>query len=425
MPRALFLPLLLVLSICPTFSSSKPILLDSSRVSEVHLDVDQYEHNVLNLKKMLPNQRWSLILMNKYRAYGHGATFITPVAAKHGGVGVVFNNEAEIAHKHRASVIMRMQPPDNVEQVLGGIQYGVHEMVHNTRDLNVIYEAAKRNKTIVNIHLFMYEHYNEFQGFVPQSVTDLQHIVDSLDPRYVRLMGLMMHMGWVPEEQKAARLDTFLKLACPVAARLPHKAWVHWAASSELHRLVSYSSPPYVLQPPPMPPSCSAPNINFWLRIGRASLSLYPYFQHLPPAAAAITRSLFRPILFWSSYISHLRHESGKLLAEIPIGFKDGYPMLFEPHAPLPPVEIAGEKFPMVAPPTEHKMVVDVTGQEGEWMRVGEKVWLLGERVNLVDWFSGLFQLPAVYDIISCIAMGESSFISRIDTSYCHRFVAI
>eukprot|EP00455_Lapot_gusevi_P030717 TRINITY_DN3308_c0_g1_i3.p1 TRINITY_DN3308_c0_g1~~TRINITY_DN3308_c0_g1_i3.p1 ORF type:complete len:426 (+),score=84.95 TRINITY_DN3308_c0_g1_i3:140-1417(+) len=425
MPRALFLPLLLVLSICPTFSSSKPILLDSSTVSEVHLDVNQYEHNVLNLKKILPNQRWSLILMAKMRAYGLGATFIGPVAAKYGGVGVVFNNEAEIAFKHRASVIVRMMPPDNVEQVLGGIQYGVHEMVHNTSDLNIIYEAAKRNRTVINIHLYMYEHYDQFQGYVPQSISDLRHIVDSLDARYVRLVGLMMHMGDVSEEQKAPRLEKFLKLTCPIAARLPHKAWVHWAASSELHRLVSYSSPPYLLQPPLMPPSCSAPNINFWLRVGRAAMGLYPYFKHLPPAAAAITRSLFRPILFWSSHISRLRHESGKLLAEIPIGFKDGYPMLFVPHAPLPHVEIAGEKFPMVAPPTEHKMVVDVTGQEGEWMRVGEKVWLLGEKVNLADWFSGLFDVDAAFDIISCIAMGASSFVKKIDASYCHKFVAI
>eukprot|EP00455_Lapot_gusevi_P052466 TRINITY_DN7989_c0_g1_i3.p1 TRINITY_DN7989_c0_g1~~TRINITY_DN7989_c0_g1_i3.p1 ORF type:complete len:176 (-),score=11.34 TRINITY_DN7989_c0_g1_i3:14-541(-) len=175
-----------------------------------------------------------------------------------------------------------------------------------------------------------------------------------------------------------------------------------------------------------MPASCSSPHIHFWLRIGSAAFSLPAVTKYLPsPATLAVTRSLFRPILSWSSHISRLSHQSGKLIAEIPIGFKDGYPMSFLPHVPLPHVEISGEKFPIMALPTEHKLLVDVTSQEGEWMRVGQRVWLLGEKVALRDWFAGILEPRAMYDVISCIAMGGSSFLDWINPSHCHNFVAI
>jgi alanine racemase len=418
-----------ILSACSDDGPGKSVLAKNSNAnSKVQILTKRYENNLRTLTGYLPN-RWDLITVLKWFAYGNDIHLVGPVAAKvTSGVAIRTNKDAEVLAQFHPKSIMRIFPTtyDLAKEAVVK-KLNVTEFIGTPADLAAVTRVAQEEKTPINASIYLFDHYGDPWGFEFNSPAELQKLVDSIDPRLVKVQGIFTHLGYLqtaPDVQINERIKRFLRVACPVAVKLAAKLGpndppisVHWGASSEVSRLWNSGLERIDLPADPELRSLadvylSNPNVRFALRLGSITFGSAEFgFPEL------------KPIIWWTGTIAALRPSGNINIAVINVGINDGYPRLFRPQGKWGEVSIGGIRYPLAAPPQAHKIEVDV-GFNPDQKKVfpGAEVCLLCDNLTLDDVFNQV--AVDTYNVAMCATgagpqFNDESMFDYDDTPYC------
>jgi hypothetical protein len=303
----------------------------------------------------------------------------------------------------------------------------VTEFIGTPADLAAVTRVAQEEKTPISASIYLFDHYNDPWGFEFKTPSELQYLVDSIDPQLVKITGIFAHLGYLqtaPDVQVNERIKLFLRVACPVAANLARKLGpndppisVHWGASSEVSRLWNSRVERIDLPADPELRSLaqrylSNPNVRFALRLGAITYGSAEFgFPEL------------KPIIWWTAKIAAIHPSGNTNIAAINLGINDGYPRLFRSQGKWGEVSIGGTRYLLAAPPQAHKIEVDV-GPNPDRKKVfpGADVCLLCDSLTPDDVFNQV--AVDTYNITMCATganpqFEEESMFIYDDTPYC------
>ena len=418
-----------ILSACSGDGPGKFVLAKNSNAnSKVQILTERYENNLRALTDYLPN-RWDLITVLKWLAYGNDIHLLGPVAAKvTSGVAIRTNKDAEVLAQFHPKSIIRISPT-TYELAKEAVvkKLNVTEFIGTPADLAVVTRVAREEKTPINASIYLFDHYGDPWGFKFNSPAELQKLVDSINPQLVKVQGIFTHLGYLetaPDVQINERIKKFLRVACPVAVKLAEKRGpndppisVHWGASSEVSRLWSSGLERIDLPADPELRSLagiylSNPNVRFALRLGSITFG-----------SAEFEFPELKPIIWWTAKIAALYPSKNTNIAVINVGINDGYPRLFRSQGKWGEVSIGGTRYPLAAEPQAHKIEVDV-GPNPDQKKVfpGAEVCLLCDDLTLDDVFNQVAE--DTYNIAMCVTgaspqFEEESMFIYDDTPYC------
>ena len=390
----------------------------STAKSNIQLLTGRYENNLKKIVSWLP-ERWQLISVVKWSAYGNGINILGPTAAKtSSSLGVISNQDAEALATFNPDTIMRIGPT-NYETVKDAIDKNlkVQEFIGKQSELEAVKRVAQENNQTIDASIYLYDHYGDPWGFEFDSSKELQQLVDSIEPRLIRVRGIFSHLVRYEKDTDASlnqQISKFLKVACPVAVGLastlkPEDApfLVHWGASSELSRLRNPNTgkleiPEKLKQAAQI--CLSHPKINFGIRVGSAA---YNPDTELPG---------LRTILHWTSEVSKLNQTPQGLIAEVNVGIKDGYPRIFQQENDWGVVSIEGQLYPLVSAPEKNRIKINLGLQPNDSIRVGTEVCLICDDLTVDD----LYQWVAIdsYNIAMCATGACSEFAEATSFDY-------
>jgi alanine racemase len=398
----------------------------STTTSEVRVLTERYESNLREIMSWLP-ERWDLVAVLKWSAYGNDINILGPIAARVApALGVLSNDDASALSQFDPKVILRIGPT-NYQLATDAVVKALHiqEFIGSRAELEAVTRVAKEHETIIVVSIYLFDHYGDPWGFEFDTPEELQHLVDSIDPRYVKVRGIFTHLGYLSDGPAAPiteRVQRFLRVACPVAVNIaaslaPTDApiMVHWGASSELSRFWNPKSGRLTLAPDllDLADACiSNPKVKFGIRIGSAT---YGSADNLPN---------LQPVLNWTSRISRLRRTASTTVAVVNVGTDNGYPRFFRESGKWGKVSIGGKFYPIAAAPQRHKLEVDIGRvYDAATVFVGAEVCLFCDNLTIDD-LSRQWVAIDPYNIAMCATGAGAHFAEATSFSYKEKFPA-
>lgn len=391
---------------------------NSTATSKVKVLTRRYESNLRKIISWLP-ERWDLVVVVKWSAYGNDINILGPIAAREApALGVISNEDAEALSPHSPGTILRIGPT-NYELVKNAVAKGlnIQEFIGTGEELEAVTRVAKENRKSIDASIYLFDHYGDPWGFEFDTPGELQHLVDSIDPGLVKVQGIFTHLVVYSDDSIDSineKINKFLRVACPVAIKVASTLtpedpplMVHWGASSELSRLRNPQSGKLELSPElrDLADICmSHPKVNFGIRVGS---STYGSVDDLPE---------LQTILWWTSEVRELRRTAITTIAEVSVGTDDGYPRFFQQKGDWGEVIIAGKAYPLASPPQRHKIEVDVGQEPDVGVYVGAEVCLLCDKQSVDD----LYESVAIntYNIAMCATGSCPQFAEATSFSY-------
>jgi len=352
----------------------------STPTSRVRVLTARYATNLRRIMDWLP-ERWDLVAVLKWSAYGNDIHILGPVAARIApALAVLTNEDAAVLAPFKPKALLRIGPA-NYQMAKEAVERNLHvqEFVGTREDLETVTRVAKEHNTVIDVSLFLFDHYGDPWGFEFDAPEDLQRLVDSIDPRFVRVRGIFSHLGYLPKGPVAKvteRAQRFLRVACPVAVKIAASLGsddpsilVHWGATSELGRLWDDKSEKLQMAPDlsDLAGVCmSQPKVKFGIRVGSASYGTDTHLPHL------------LPVLWWTAPIAKLQRLASRTVAVVKIGTEDGYPRVFKQQGKWGEVSIGGKRYPLAAAPRRNTIFVNVgKNYDEKTIFVGAEVCLL------------------------------------------------
>ena len=346
----------------------------SRRNAWLEVDAARFEANLRELQRQVGNLQ-SVCLVVKADAYGHGLDLLMPSIRRLGlaWLGITGNEEARVirAHGFRGRILrLRVATADELED---GLQYRIEEMIGGLEVAENAARIAARPGRRLPIHLAINSMGMSREGLDLRLEANRADALKLLALPQLRLAGVMDHcpVNTLEEHRDGARrfLDD--------ANRLLASAGI---ARSDvlLHCANSFGS----LNLPQ--------NRLDLMRVGRAVYghggSSFPEFRFFSTFKARVASVGRFPAGATVSYerAYTLRRESR--LANIPVGYSDGYRRVFSGTDRLtaagtqqPQVLIQGRRVPVVGLVTMNVLVADVTDLP-ESVRAGDEVVFYGRQ---------------------------------------------
>jgi alanine racemase len=340
----------------------------------LEVDAAQFEANLRELRRQVGELR-SVCLVVKADAYGHGLDLLMPSIRRHGitWLGITSNEEARVvrAHGFRGRILrLRVATADEVED---GLQYRIEEMVGGLEVATNAARIAARRGSRLPMHVALNSMGMSREGLDLRLERNREEARKLLALTQLRLAGVMDHcpVNTVEEHRDGAR-------------RFKDDAtWLLRAAGVGRNEVLLHCANSFA--------SLNVPENRLDLmRVGRAVYGHggngFPEFRFFSTFKARVASVGSFPAGATVSYerAQTLRRESR--LANIPVGYSDGYRRVFSgtdrlaaAGARQPQVLIQGKRVPVVGLVTMNVLVADVTDLPGA-VRAGDEVVLYGRQ---------------------------------------------
>jgi alanine racemase len=373
----------------------------STFTSKVRVLTGRYESNLRKIMDSLPD-RWDLVAVLKWSAYGNDIAILGPIAARIApALAVLSNEEAATLAPFKPKSILRIGPASYQsvkESVIKGFR--VQEFIGTLADLETVTRVAKEHDTVIDASIFLFDHYGNPLGFDFKTPEDFQHLIDSIDRRFVRVRGIFSHLGELPPARIPRRVQRFLRIACPVATKVAATLapddppiMVHWGATDELGRLRNPKSGKLEIPPDlvDLANVClSEPKVKFGIRVGAATFGIDTDIPNL------------QPVLWWTAPVDRLRRSASTTLAVVRIGTENGYPRFFKQKGKWGEVSIGGRRYPLAAAPGRDTILVKVgLNYDNKTIFVGVDVCLLCDELSVDDLYEN-WVAAEQHDIAIC-----------------------
>lgn len=329
----------------------------------LEIDAEAFEHNLRQMQQRVSAPTQICVVM-KADAYGHGIELLMPsiLKAKIPCIGITSNDEARIArltgYKGR---VMRLRAA-TLAEMNAGMRWGIEEMLGNAEVARELAAAARKRGRTVAFHLALNSGEMDRNGLEVDGELGRRQAVEILTLQGLRPVGIMTHFALDDKTKIAPGLAEFERDANALIEQ----------AGLKRERIVLHTANSLL--------TVEMPESHFdMVRPGRA---LYGYWPR-PDAGFKKAMTLKSRVASVNDYkagsgVSYdhsfvLQRDSR--LANIPVGYSDGYRRVFGNKAQ---VLIGGHRVPIVGKITMNTFMVDVT--DFPEVQAGDEVVLYGRQ---------------------------------------------
>lgn len=350
----------------------------------LEIDAEQFEANIQALEDLLEPDpgRAEICLVMKADAYGHGIDLLMPsiMKARIRCVGIASNDEARIVRDKRfgyAGRILRLRAaaPD---EIMDGVDFDIEELVGNRDEAAMMADIGSRGPAPLRVHFALNSAGMSRNGLELSTEEGRRDALAILRMSHLQVVGLMTHY---PEENAVdvrARLQAFNADVQWILDHAPPGAFDH-------SRLARHSANSYAALNVP------ASRLSM-VRVGGAVYGdtdpRFAQFRRIMTLKSRVASVNHYPRGDTVSYDRTFQLQRDSWLANIPIGYSDGYRRVFS-HANTPAFAeegraqaqmlIGGARAPVVGRVTMNTVMVDVTDLPVK-PRIGDEVVLYGKQ---------------------------------------------
>ena len=339
----------------------------------LEVDVGQFESNLRAIGSHVGDLRQVCIVV-KADAFGHGIDLLMPSILRCGvsWLGVTTTEEARVirAHGFRGRILrLRIGTLDEIED---GVRHRIEEMVGGLEVAENVARISLRHGRPVSVHFAINSMGMSREGLDLRLEKNRQEALKLLNLRGLRIVGIMDHCPVNTLEEHREGAQRFLADA----------EWLLKNAGIARGDVLLHCANSFA--------SLNIPANRLDLaRVGRAAYGhggpSFPELKFFGTFKSRVASTGTYPegasVSYERSYV--LKRESR--LANIPVGYSDGYRRVFswtDRHsstAPRPCVLIHGKRAPIVGLVTMNMMIADVTDIP-ESVRVGDEIVLCGRQ---------------------------------------------
>jgi len=329
----------------------------------VEIDAKAFAHNINQVKNHLGGKAQICAVM-KADAYGHSIALLMPTIIAQGinCVGVTSNEEARVARaKGFNGRLMRLRSatPGEIETALA---YDIDELVGNLTVARSISELAQRKGRTINIHLGLNAGGMDRNGLEVATEQGKKDALALVKLPGVKLAGIMTHF---PYEERDKVLEGFSRFK-------EQTDWLIKKAKLNRKDLLLHCANSFTTLNVP----------EAWLDMVRPGAALYeplydahPGYQRVMQFKSRVASVNAYPAGSTVGYDGTYTLKRDSLLANIPLGYSDGYRRALSNKAN---VLINGQRAPSVGRVSMNTFMVDVTDIAG--VKPGDEVVLYGKQ---------------------------------------------
>ncbi len=353
---------LLVLTACHT-TARLPMQTAENAHAWLEISEPAFEHNLVEMKKLVgPNTQICAVM--KADAYGHGIGLLIPAVCRAGipYVGITSNEEAaNVRAGGYKGKLMRLRTATTAE-IEAALPYDIEELLGNLTLAKAASALAHRRHITIRYHLALNSAGMSRNGLELKTDAGKADALGMLRLPNLRIAGMMTHFPMEEVADVRAGLATFNK----------ESAWVIREGHLDRSKLLLHVA-----------------NSFTTLEVPEARLDL------VRPGGALYGDSIpshteYQPVLSFKSRVASVNpYPKGNTvcynrtftllrdsrLANIPVGYSDGYRRVFSNKAH---VLIRGHRCPVVGRVTMNTVMVDVTDFPD--VQMGDEVVLFGKQ---------------------------------------------
>jgi alanine racemase len=344
----------------------------------LEIDASQFEANIAGVRALLGGGATDLCLIVKADAYGCGIDLLMPSILRSGArsIGVCANDEARIARAHGfRGRIIRVRTP-LLEEIEDALPLGVQELIGNAEEARLLAETLRRRRSgrPLPIHLALNADGMSRNGLELKTEAARADARRILALPELRIIGLMTHYPTEDADDVRAQLARFNADASWLGANGLSLDGVtrHTANSAVTARF----------------PAARLDMVRVGSFLYGDTEPEFPQFKGVMTLKSRVAAVNAYPAGETVNYDRTYRLGRDSLLANIPVGYSDGYRRGLT-HANRPEfaaegrnhtqVLVGGRRYPVVGRVTMNTLMVDVTDAEGR-VRLGDEVVLFGRQ---------------------------------------------
>jgi len=333
--------------------------------SNAWMEIDHrvFESNLAHLQKRLDG-RTHICAVMKADAYGHGIALLIPsiIHQKIPCVGITSNEEARVARaagfKGRLMRLRNASP----QEIEGALSYQLDELVGNLAVARALDALAARKGRPISIHLGLNAGGMARNGLDLATEQGKKDALALVALPNIKIVGIMTHFALDSREEILKGVQTF-------------KAQTDWLIQeAKLQReaiLFHTANTAATLEVPESWLDMVRPGRVIYGEVGPD----YPQFSTFMSFKTRVTAVNAYPKGAGVGYDHTRTLERDSLLANIPVGYSDGYRRILSNKAS---VLINGKRAPMVGTISMNTFMVDVTDIPG--VKAGDEVVLFGKQ---------------------------------------------
>ncbi|MGR7920660.1 alanine racemase [Zobellella denitrificans] len=356
-----------------TQAQAAPILpvtgLDTSspvyQTTNAWIEIDQaaFEHNIRTLQTLLDGKSQICAIM-KADAYGHGIANLMPsvIAAGIPCIGITSNEEARVVRESGyEGRIMRVRSATQAE-VRDGLQYDMEELFGDIEAARLAAEVAKAEGKTLRYHLGLNAGGMSRNGLEVATDDGKKEARELLALPNLELVGIMTHFAHEEVDEVKKGLALFQQQA----------QWLIEDGKLDRARLTLHAANSFSTLEVP----------ESWLDMVRPggiiygdTIPSYTEYQKVMSFKTRVASVNNYPAGSQVGYDGTYTLERDSLLANLPMGYSDGYRRVFTNNAH---VVVNGQRAPVVGKVSMNTTMIDVTDIPG--VKPGDEVVLFGKQ---------------------------------------------
>lgn len=333
--------------------------------SWVEISQPAFQHNIETMQRYL-NAKSRLCAVMKADAYGHGIGLLMPQVIKSGVncIGITSNEEAQAV---RASgykgQLMRLRTA-TLGEVEAGLPFHIEELVGNLAHAQQVAAIAARHHRTIAIHLGLNAAGMSRNGLDVSTEQGKQDAIAITRLAKLHLVGIMTHFPVEEKEDVRQNLAKFNQ----------QSAWLIQAAGLDRSKLILHAANSFA--------TLEVPESQLdMVRVGGAlygdTVPSHTEYQRVMQFKSAVASVNAYPAGNTVGYDKTYTLKRDSLLANIPVGYSDGYRRVFTNKAF---VLIDGKRAPVVGKVSMNTLMVDVTDIPN--VKMEDEVVLFGKQGN-------------------------------------------
>ncbi|EKT4529721.1 alanine racemase [Pseudomonas putida] len=349
-----------------TADSTGPITIKSISASNAWIEVNKtaFESNLQTLQKKLDGKSQICAVM-KADAYGHGIALLVPsvIAMKVPCIAVASNEEAKVVREKGFDGRLIRVRTATLPEIENALQYDMEELVSGADFAQKSGEIALKHGKILKVHVALNSSGMSRNGLEMKTENGKAQALKLVKQDGLQVVGIMTHFAVEDREDVLKGLASFKD----------ESQWLIDNAKLDRSKLTLHAAASFATQNVP----------EAWLDMVRPGNLIYG-------DPVANSEEFKRVMSFKSSVASINKYPAGNtvgydrtitlkrdsILANIPVGYSDGYRRAFTNKAY---VLINGQRVPTVGKVSMNTLMVDVTDLQGS-AKPGDEVVLFGKQ---------------------------------------------
>lgn len=331
----------------------------------LEIDAEAFEHNIQTVQKKLAPQTQLCAIM-KADAYGCGISLLMPtiLKLKVPAVGVGSNDELRVAREAGFTgrlIRIRLATPEEIEN---GLAYDVEELIGNMAQAEQAAQAASRKGKKLKVHIALNSSSMSRNGIDVSMVANKEDALRIVKNPALEVVGIMTHYPVGEKEAVLQALARFKKDA----------EWLIKEGNLDRKAITLHTANTFAtLEVPEAHLDMVRPGRAIYGDMGPDDKEFKKVLSAFKSRVAAVNSyPKGSPVGYDGTHV--LTRDS--LLANIPMGYSDGYRRAFSNKAH---VLINGERVPVVGNVSMNTFMVDVTDLK-KAARPGDEVVLYGRQ---------------------------------------------